>query len=282
MKKRWIIAIILGLVFIFPNCNIQTLSAQTEENLDPEFGLELYAGLEKKIIKGLHITLEEEMRLDNNFKSFDRLQTTLGISYKVHKNIKLGLSYRLINPYSSSSKAFKTSRHRLMFDITGTLHFGKWNLSLKEQFLWTYHTGSSYNVYQYPRNELALKSRLMIKYKGHHIAEPYAYVELRNVFNAPSITANYDGTSYLTEDGNATDLPGWFISSYSNAYINRVRGAIGVDVKINKHNSLKFQIFGDYIYDKVVDANSEGTKLKSYTIEKGFVGKLKIGYTFSF
>ncbi len=251
MKNKLIILIFANLIAIFPFLKNNTLLAQTEENLKPEFGMELSAGFDKKIIKGLHLTVEEEMRLDNNFKSFDRLQTTVG-------------------------------QHRLMFDVTGTLHLGKWNLSLKEQFQWTYHAGSSYNVYQYPRNALTLKSRLMIKYKGHHIAEPYAYVELRNIFNAPSVTANYDGTSYLTEEGYSTDMPGWFINRYGNAYINRVRGSIGVNVKVHEHHSLKFYILGDYVHDKVIDANSEGTKLKSYNIEKGFVGKFGIGYTISY
>ncbi|MBP5710818.1 MAG: DUF2490 domain-containing protein [Bacteroidales bacterium] len=281
MKNKLIILIFANLIAIFPFLKNNTLLAQTEENLKPEFGMELSAGFDKKIIKGLHLTVEEEMRLDNNFKSFDRLQTTVGLSYKVHKNIKLGLAYRMINPYKTSSKSFKF-QHRLMFDVTGTLHLGKWNLSLKEQFQWTYHAGSSYNVYQYPRNALTLKSRLMIRYKGHHIAEPYAYVELRNIFNAPSVTANYDGTSYLTEDGYSTDMPGWFINRYGNAYINRVRGSIGVNVKVHEHHSLKFYILGDYVHDKVIDANSEGTKLKSYNIEKGFVGKFGIGYTISY
>ena len=36
------------------------------------------------------------------------------------------------------------------------------------------------------------------------------------------------------------------------------------------------------VSDKVVDANADGTKLKSYTKEKGFKGTLGAGYVFAF
>ncbi|MCR4964394.1 MAG: DUF2490 domain-containing protein [Bacteroidales bacterium] len=276
MKNNWIIICLISLIVGLPFCS----SAQTTTSLDPEVGLRLGIGIDKKLAKGLHLSLEEEMRMDNNFTDFNRLQTTLGLDYKVHKNIKLGLSYAMINPYSSSDKAFKF-RHRLMFDITGTLHLGKWNLSLKERFQWTYRAGDI-NVYQNPRNMLALKSRIMLKYKGSKVVNPYVYVEMRNVLNAPVVSAYYDGSNYLTEDGSTSGDAGWFLTGYNGGYINRVRGCLGVDINIKKHNVLNFYFLADYVHDKVIDANSEGTKLKSYTIENGFVGWLGASYTFKF
>lgn len=271
----------VGIILIC-QCAFHTpLLAQTTEKLTPEVGARISVGMDKKIIKGLHITLEEEARFDNNFKSFDRLHTTLMLKYKVHKNIKFGLGYAFIAPYSSDNKSFKNLRHRLMLDVSGTLHLGNWNLSLKERFQWTYRAGDI-NVYQKPRNMLDLKSRLSIRYKGSRVAEPYAYVELRNVLNAPVVSAYYDGTNYMTEEGYSTDVPGWFISSYRGGYINRVRGSIGVDVKIARMHKLNFAFLADYVNDKVLDANSEGTKLKSYTKERGFVGNFVVGYVVAF
>ena len=183
------------LVLLFPLMAF----AQTDVALDPEFGGRVSLSLDKRIVKGLHVFLEEELRFDNNFGSLDRLQTTVGIDYKVHPNIKLGLGYALINGYGSNSESFKNPRHRFMADVTGTLHYGNWNFSLKERFQVTRRTGD-FNVYQNPQNALTLKSRLKAQYKGFGKVQPYAYFEVRNYLNAPVIEAAYDGNIYVTLD----------------------------------------------------------------------------------
>ena len=273
-----ILSILLALVLWLPI----TSKAQTIVDLDSELGARLAFSVDKKIVKGLHVSLEEEIRFDNNFGSFDRLQTTLALSYKLHPNIKLGLGYALINGYASSSGSFKDPRHRFLVDATGTMHYGNWNFSLKERFQLTRRTGD-YNVYQNPQNALTLKSRIMAKYKGFGKVQPYVYFELRNYLNAPVIEAAYDGTYYVTVDDYSEEgTPGWFPTGFNGGYINRFRGSLGVDVKLDKRNTLNFYVLSDYVIDKVVDANAKGTKLKSYTKETGFRGWLGAGYEFSF
>jgi hypothetical protein len=51
---------------------------------------------------------------------------------------------------------------------------------------------------------------------------------------------------------------------------------------LDKRNTLNFYILCDYLMDKQVDANAEGTKLKSYTKETGFRGWIGAGYEFAF
>ena len=257
--------------------------AQTDADLDPEFGGRLSIGLDKKIVKGLHLSLEEELRWDNNFSNFNRLHTTAALQYKVLPYLKVGVGYALINPYSSSNNAFKDTRHRFMLDATGTVKFGLWQLSLKERFQITHRTGD-FNIYQNPTNLMALKSRLTLKYKGLQRWTPYAYVELRNTLNAPVINALYNSTYgvYMTYSGSSTGEAGWFLDGFSGCYINRLRGSLGADYKINRHNTLNLYILLDYVSDKVVDANAEGTKLKSYTREHGFVGQIGAAYEYSF
>lgn len=256
-------------------------SAQTDDKQSPEVGARLSFALDKKIVKGLHISLDEQLRFDNNFKSFDRFHTTVAVKYKVHENVKLGLGYAMINSYSSLSASFKNMRHRIMADVTGTLKLGKWNLSLKERFQATFRTGD-YNVYQNPACALTLKSRLMLKYKGFQKVEPYTYFEVRNYLNAPVISAAYDGSTYYTLEGEESGDAGWFLTGFNGGYVNRYRGAIGIDIRIAKNHSLDFYFLGDYYTDKVVDANSDGTELKSYSREYGFMGNLGVAYTFSF
>ena len=276
MRNKQIILWMLGMFFPI------MVFSQTDVALDPELGGRVSLGVDKKIIKGLHVILEEEVRFDNNFGSLDRLQTTVGINYKVHPNIKLGLGYALINGYGYNSGSFKNPRHRLMADVTGTLHLGNWNLSLKERFQVTRRTGD-FNVYQNPQNALTLKSRLKAQYKGFGKVQPYTYFELRNYMNAPVIGAAYDGSVYVTlDDYSEEGEAGWFLTGFNGGYVNRLRGSLGVDVKLDKHNTLNFYFLGDYVIDKVVDANAEGTKLKSYTKETGFRGWIGAGYEFAF
>lgn len=182
--------------------------AQTDVDLDPECGGRLSLAVDKKLAKGLHIKIEEEIRMDGNFSSFDRFHTTLGLNYKVNDYLKVGVGYAMINPYCSANSAFKNSRHRLMLDATGSVRLGDWRLSLKERFQATYRTGDM-NEYQNPRTALTLKSRLKVSYKGLQRIEPYAYLEFRNTLNAPVIKANYDGTYYLTDAMTQKGEAGW-------------------------------------------------------------------------
>lgn len=276
MKRRTIILFLACLLAAVPLC------AQTDVAIDPETGGRLSFELDKKLAKGLHLSLEEEIRFEDNFGSLDRFQTTLGVKYKVHPNVKLGMGYALITPYSVVKSSFKDPRHRLMADATGTLKLGLWNLSLRERLQWTHHTGDM-NTYQNPRNVLGLKSRVMAKYKGFGAWEPYASVELRHILNAHSVAANYDESTgnYCTDDGSQTGEAGWFLDG-STAYMNRLRGTLGVDYRINRSSTLCFSLMADRYRDKVIDANSSGTKLKSYTSETGFMGWFCVGYNYSF
>lgn len=279
MKMKKFFSVIIAAAFL--SLDFQGLKAQTDVDLDPEVGGRLSVSVDKKLARGLHVSLEEEIRMDNNFGSFDRFHTTLGLSYKVNDYLKLGVGYAMINPYSSSNSAFKSSRHRLMLDATGSLRFGDWRLSLRERFQATYRSGDM-NEYQNPRTALTLKSRLKLLYKGLRRLEPYAYIELRNTLNAPVISASYDGTNYLTGALSQYGEAGWFIDSWSGVYVNRVRGSVGFDYRLSKASSIDVSLMADRIMDKVVDANAEGTKLKSYTRETGFVGWINIGYSYSF
>ena len=272
---RKILALMAAVVLALP------LAAQDDVDLDNEFGGRVSVELDKKLRKGLHVSLEEEVRLDNNFGAFDRFHTTLGLSYKVHPNVKVGVGYALINPYSSTNAAFKNARHRVMVDASANYKVGAWTFSLKERVQLTYRTGDM-NEYQNPRAAFSLKSRLKAQYRVSASFTPYAYVELRNTLNAPVIAAyrDEDGT-YVTEDGYETGNAGWFISGWNGVYVNRLRGSVGVNYKFDKHNTLNLYILADRVMDKVVDANAEGTKLKSYTRETGFIGQVGVAYTYS-
>jgi hypothetical protein len=102
------------------------------------------------------------------------------------------------------------------------------------------------------------------------------------VLNAPVVVASYDGTNYLTSSGSKTGDAGWFLDGFSGNYLNRIRLGVGAQIKFDVHNGLNICLLLDRVSDKIVDANAEGTKLKSYTKETGFVGQIGVGYVYSF
>ena len=287
INKKLKLLLVTAIIFNFQLSIINSLNAQTDVDLDPEFGARFALQVDKKLAKGLHVSVEEELRIDDNFGSLNRLQTTLGVSYKVLPFLKLGAGYTLINGYDASTSAFKSARHRLFFDATASHRFGDWQLSLRERLQMTHRTGD-FNQYQNPANLWGLKSRVKVVYKGLRRCEPYASLELRHVLNAPVINAVYSTTAdtwgYYDASGSFTQKgdAGWFLDGFNGSYLNRVRGALGFKYKFNKRNSIDLCLLADYCIDKEVDANSEGTKLKSYTRETGLKGWLTAGYTYQF
>lgn len=278
MNKKIVLA---ALAVLIATATPTMLCAQTDVDLDPEFGGRLSVGIDKKLTRGLHLTLDEEIRFHENFSSLNRLQTNLGMRYKVNNYLRLGIGYSMINPYSSTNTQFKNTRHRVTLDVTGGYSFGAWRLSLRERGQATFRTGD-FNQYQTPQPLIELKSRLKLNYKGFQRWQPYVSVELRHTLNAPVINAYYSNGSYLTEGYDEEGNAGWFISGWNGTYLNRIRFSLGTTYRLSKASELDFYLLADRISEKSVDANAEGTKLKNYTREKGFVGWAGVSYTYKF
>lgn len=264
MKKKLYISI---LALFLP----LLLAAQgTVNELESDFGARFSAGIDKRLVKGLHLGLEEEIRLKDNFGTLGRAQTGLGISYKINKTFKVGAGYIFIDRQNSAGEW--KMRHRFFADASVSFRYGAWRLSVKERLQLTHREVG--NSYQNNPNSLALKSRIKLSYKGFNTWAPYGYAELRNVFNDPSCKAVWSTVSNAYSD--------YEFGGYDDAYINRVRGCLGVEWKLNEKNSLDFYLLGDYCYDKNIDVNSSQTRLKSLTWDQAFKLNVGVGYTFSF
>ena len=248
-------------------------SAQiTTNDLDPEFGARIGATVDKKIVRGLHVSLSGEGRLTDNFSSFSRVDAGLGLSYKINDNFRVGGGYLFIYRLSSSEEW--KNRHRIYTEATGTLNAGYWRFSLRERLQLTHKDVKAYK-HQTTPNSLALKSRLKVQYRGLAGGlTPYCYVELRNVFNDPACSAIWSTASQAFSD--------YTFTGYTDAYINRVRGSLGAEWKIDSHNAFDFYLLADWFHDKNVDTGKNGTVLKSISYDRGFRGALCIGYEFSF
>jgi len=225
-----------------------------------------------KVAKGFHIEAGYEARSKDSFSGIERNQLSLGASYKLNKHFKAGLEYIFIGHYANSSGEFRP-RHRLSANFTGTVDAGQWRFSLKEKLQFT-HKAYDVNRYQEVLNPLTLKSRLMVKYRGFQSVEPYAYAEVRNIFNAPRCSATYNSATDKWSD--------YEFLGYDHAYVNRVRGAVGLEWKLSKSHSLDFTAMYNFHHELEIDTNKSGTKLKSYGWESPQTLTLCVGYKFSF
>ena len=235
-------------------------------------GARVSLGVDKKLAKGLHLSVAGELRTQDNFAGIGRWQADVGISYKIGPYVKVGAGYMFIDKLNASSEWIP--RHRFYGDVTGALRLGDWRLSLKERLQLTHRNAEGLNVYQTNPNSLALKSRLKAEYRGFSAVSPYVSVEARTVFNDPACTANWNPTTQSFSD--------YVFTGYTDTYFNRFRGMVGMEWKLSRQHAVDFGVLGDYYYDKEVDTNGAGTKLKSITYDRGIRLHASLGYTFSF
>ena len=221
----------------------------TDNELETDFGARLNVTADAKIKKGFHWTVEAEARMRENFSELGRLQAGTGFTYKLNDYLKVGAGYIFMENKNSSDE-WKI-RHRF---------YGN-------------HRDVN-NRFQDTPYSIALKSRLKVAYKGSHAWTPYVYGELINVFNDPACSATWSTASQAYSD--------YSFLGYSDAYFNRLRGCLGTELKVSNQSAFDFYILLDYNYDKDIDTNKEGTKLKSLTYDRKLMTSLGVSYIFSF
>lgn len=260
--------ILVAAFMLLPFC----LSAQTEsDETDHDLQSRTSVSVDWKISKGLHLEGGYELRTSDNLSRIERNQVIAGLEYSPLKNLTLGAGYYFIGHYNSDKEFMP--RHRFYADAMISHKFGSWKVSLKEKLQLT-HNSYEFNKFQQTPNLLELKSRVKVAYKGFGHLEPYSFVELRNCFNAPSLSCDYNESTGKYSN--------YQFKGYKDTYLNRIRGAIGLEWEINKHNALDFSYLADWCSVKDIDTNSEGTKLKSWQWDKSLVSSLCLGYVFSF
>lgn len=97
-----------------------------------DIGLWTGIAIEKKLSKKFEFQAEEEMRLKDNFTRVNSLLTELGITYKLNKYYRLGLSYRFTYYTNGSLGNRLTLSNQLRYKIEDfTLNYG---LNLQQDF----------------------------------------------------------------------------------------------------------------------------------------------------
>jgi hypothetical protein len=240
-------------------------------------GVRMSAAAEYKIMKGLHVNVEEEVRFGGVFQSLNRLQTTVGVEYKPFKFMKLGLGYSLINSYDAIESTFKSPRHRVFVDAGGHYTVNHFSFSIRERVQYTHRSGT-FNVYQNTPDAFALKSRLGVEYQGWAYFEPGVFLEMRTQLNAPwgqtsgSMQTKDDGTTYYA----------YTPTGYSHVYNDRYRLIFRTNIKVTPNHILRPYAFVDFYTPYEIDTNAEGTRLFKASYVNYLNVNVGISYTFKF
>ena len=265
--------------------------AQTTYDEGLSFGARATVEADAKLASGLHLLAHEEARVYSGGDDILRFYTGIGLEYKVLSFLKVGAEYELINRQQyetdDNDATYRVCdvRHRGNFYLTGTFDAGDWRFGLKETLRLTHRPGDM-NTLQAPRNALSLKSKASVKYRGWGKVVPFAAFELRNTLNAAAYSGTYNASATEKADRYLNEA----FLGYRHAYINRLRGQLGVTVKFNKHHELDFYVLGDHYKDKKIDTNREGSSnwkenglvLKSIDWYTGNMISGGIGYKWSF
>ena len=218
---------------------------------------------EWEIVKNLSLEAGVQLRLDNDFSSVDRIQSTVGLEYEVNKYFNLGADYALLNNYDHTDKVWEKPRHRVNINLEGNIKAGRVEFSLRERLQTTFRT-DSVNRYEKPNPQLVLRSRLMAEYNIRHSAwTPYLMFELHNTLNAPKVVANFKEDKFGIDN-----------------YITRYRAGIGVKYRITRSHRLDFYYYFDYDRGYNIDYKGNKGDLKGYVQENEFRHIFGISYKF--
>ncbi len=248
-------ALLMG-PFALSGQTYERLPTQSEHDLQARIGVDI----SKKIIKGLNITFEEELRLKNNLRSFDRINTGLGATYRINPWLRVGTAYTFMaimhdGKPSTNNEKYWDLRHRATVEALFTVKTGKWTFSFRERPQFTFRT-DSVDSREKRKCNIILRHRVKAEYKIYHLPlRPYVSIEVSNTLNTVKLAG-----------GN---------------YINRVRSMAGVEWKLNKQSTLDFYYRFDYTYNIDVHVTKNKGNV-TITPIKGYFNILGVAYSYSF
>ena len=171
-----------------------------------DFGIWTSVGVEKNFGKKWSIGAEGEFRTRNVSKTADRWSFGLYGSYKIVKGLKLSAGYTLLYDNNKESISYHEEdgtfnnwrpsywglRHRFSVSLTGSVDAGRFKLSLRERWQYTYRPEKTTDRYDFDnewwedktvrgKGRNVMRSRFRVEYDVAKCKiDPYADVELYN------------------------------------------------------------------------------------------------------
>lgn len=177
-----------------------------------DFGMWYEASAQKKINDKWSADVDVEFRTRNDAKTADRWSLGVGGEYKVTKWLKASAGYTLLydnnrekltynddGAYNNWRPSYWGVRHRVNVALTGSMDIGRWTLSLRERWQYTYRPEKTTERYDFDnrcwedktvksKGRNVLRSRLKVDYNIRKCkVDPYADVELFNAWDVQKV-----------------------------------------------------------------------------------------------
>ena len=222
-------ALVLPTPFVAQEQEIEIV--ETTNALKQDFAPRIGFDIGGDLYHGLSLKWEEEARFKDISTTFDRLYSTLSLTYKFNTYFKttIGYSFHLIHhdgKKSTNYEKYWVIRHRVYLDLTGSYHYNQWQFSLRERPMMTYRMDNP-DPNEKANPDWHLRSKFTAEYTCvSKPLKPYISVELSNTLNAPKLAGNY---------------------------IDAVRSAIGLKWRIDQHNAFNFYYRADCNWTRDID-----------------------------
>ena len=222
-----------------------------------DFGLNISAGVKKKIVSGLSAKIEGELRTQDKSSELERLAIAAELSYSPIKYFGIDAGYTFIDKFKpehwtdSGNRIpdYWSPRHRAYASVTGTLVIGDFELALRERYQFTHKTQVS--VHKYDANGTQKTKDKVVKASNSHTWRS----RLKAEYNFTQIGL----TPYIS-----AELYNSLTESFA---LDKVETTVGVDYKLFKKHT--FSLF--YRYAAAIEGSSDEPD-----------HQLGIGYQFKF
>lgn len=181
------------------------------------------------------ISLEEQARMKDCLRAFDRSYTTLGLDYKLNPYFKIGAAYRFMlidhdGKKSTDYQKYWDLRHRAWLSFTGQYKLGQWKFSLREKPVMTFRTddfvsGEKVN----PAFLLRSKAEVSYKFFSKPLT-PYLSFELSNTLNVPEVVKG----NYIDELRYCAGVKWKLSPHYTLDFFYRLDDERGIDINIKQ------------------------------------------------
>lgn len=209
-------------------CWVCAQELATQDTVSEQFAeVHIIASFTKSFDHGLKLTFEEEIRSMPSHRS----HTTVSLAYTPIKYLSFTAGY-VLKLYGNQgwSDPNKFLRHRVNVDATGQVTLGQWKLSLRERLMLDARA-DEIDLREKNRVDYTLRSRLQASYSIPN--QPLSVVAKMELFN--TLNAKYFGQ-----------------------YISEMRPELGLEWKVDKHNTLNLAYRYNYVYSRNIDLLTGG------------------------
>jgi len=164
--------------------------------------------LEKKVSKKVRISLEEELRFNDNISRFNKFYSNLGLSYRINKFVRVGCNYRF--EQKKQPENYYSTRHRLSAELILRYKVNRFRISCRNRYQQKYADINSSDDGLIPRSYT--RSRIQVEYNiRKNPLTPYIsyefYYKVNNVEDNEIDTNRYTaGLEYPLNKRNDLDI----------------------------------------------------------------------------